>query len=104
MPRWGWTCAISRRCGTRSTWVTYLRPTWTGSVAIMASASPISICEELRARLWPAGTLVEYDQGLNAAVNRLRDALGDSAEVPRFIETLPKRGYRFIAAMRQNER
>ena len=55
--------------------------------------------EELRARLWPAGTMVEYDQGLNAAVNRLREALGDSAEAPRFIETLPKRGYRFIAAI-----
>lgn len=53
--------------------------------------------DELRARLWPAGTFVEYDQGLNAAVNRLRDALGDSAEEPQFIETLPKRGYRFIA-------
>jgi Tol biopolymer transport system component/DNA-binding winged helix-turn-helix (wHTH) protein len=55
--------------------------------------------EELRARLWPAGTLVEYDQGLNTAVNRLREALRDSAEAPRFIETLPKRGYRFIAAI-----
>lgn len=54
--------------------------------------------EELRARVWPAGTLVEYDQGLNAVVKRLREALGDSAEKPRFIETLPKRGYRFIAA------
>jgi Tol biopolymer transport system component/DNA-binding winged helix-turn-helix (wHTH) protein len=54
--------------------------------------------EELRARLWPAGTLVEYDQGLNAVVMRLREALGDSAEKPRLIETLPKRGYRFIAA------
>jgi DNA-binding winged helix-turn-helix (wHTH) protein len=55
--------------------------------------------EELRARLWPAGTLIEYDQRLNAAVNRLRDALLDAAEAPRFIETLPKRGYRFIAAI-----
>lgn len=54
--------------------------------------------EELRARVWPAGTLVEYDQGLNAVVKRLREALGDSAENPRFIETLPKRGYRLIAA------
>src|SRR5689334_16327543 len=53
--------------------------------------------EELRARLWPAGTLLEYDQRLNAAVNRLREALLDSAEAPRYIETLPKRGYRFIA-------
>ncbi len=55
--------------------------------------------DELRERLWPAGTFVEYDQGLNVAVNRLREALGDSAEKPRFIETLPKRGYRFIAAI-----
>jgi len=53
--------------------------------------------QELRARLWPSGTLVEYDQGLNTAVNRLREALRDSVETPRFIETLPKRGYRFIA-------
>jgi TolB-like protein/DNA-binding winged helix-turn-helix (wHTH) protein/Tfp pilus assembly protein PilF len=53
--------------------------------------------EELRQRLWTADTFVDFDHGLNAAVNRLRDALGDSAENPRFIETLPKRGYRFLA-------
>jgi tetratricopeptide (TPR) repeat protein len=47
--------------------------------------------------LWPASTLLEYDQRLNAAVNRLREVLGDSAEAPRFIETLPKRGYRLVA-------
>jgi len=52
--------------------------------------------EEFRQKLWPADTFVEYDQGLNAAVNRLRDALGDSAEKPRYIETLPRRGYRFV--------
>jgi Tol biopolymer transport system component/DNA-binding winged helix-turn-helix (wHTH) protein len=57
--------------------------------------------EELRARLWPIGTCVEYDQSLNAAVNRLREALRDSADKPRFIETLPKRGYRFIGAIEQ---
>jgi len=55
--------------------------------------------EELRARLWPSGTFVEYDQSLNAAINRLREALRDSAEKPRFIETLPKRGYRFIGSI-----
>jgi Tol biopolymer transport system component/DNA-binding winged helix-turn-helix (wHTH) protein len=55
--------------------------------------------DDLRARLWPSTTFVEYDQGLNAAVNRLREALGDSAENPRFIETLPRRGYRFIATI-----
>jgi len=53
--------------------------------------------EELREHLWAADTFVDFDHGLNAAVNRLREALGDSAENPRFLETLPKRGYRFIA-------
>ena len=53
--------------------------------------------EELRQRLWPAETFVDFEHGLNAAVRRLRDALGDSADVPRFVETLPRRGYRFIA-------
>jgi TolB-like protein/DNA-binding winged helix-turn-helix (wHTH) protein/Tfp pilus assembly protein PilF len=53
--------------------------------------------EQLRQELWPGDTFVDFDHGLNAAVKRLRDALGDSAETPRFIETLPRRGYRFIA-------
>src|SRR5258707_3807609 len=53
--------------------------------------------EELRNRLWPPATFVDFDHGLNAAVKRLRDALGDSAENPRFVETLPRRGYRFVA-------
>jgi DNA-binding winged helix-turn-helix (wHTH) protein len=53
--------------------------------------------EELRNRLCPADTFVDFDRGLNAAVKRLRDALGDSADAPVFIETLARRGYRFIA-------
>lgn len=53
--------------------------------------------EELGRRLWPADTFVDFEHGLNAAVNRLREALGDSSEQPRFIETIPRRGYRFIA-------
>ena len=53
--------------------------------------------EELGRRLWPADTFVDFEHGLNAAVNRLREALGDSAEQPRFIETIPRRGYKFIA-------
>ena len=53
--------------------------------------------EELRERLWPGDTFVDFDQGLNKAINKLRDALGDSAETPRYIETLPRRGYRFLA-------
>src|SRR5579884_4114250 len=59
--------------------------------------------EELRARIWPQGTRVEFDHGLNVAVNRLREALRDSADAPRFIETLPKRGYRFIGAVQSAE-
>jgi DNA-binding winged helix-turn-helix (wHTH) protein len=53
--------------------------------------------EELRQRLWPADTFVDFDHSLNTAINKLRDALGDQAANPRFIETLAKRGYRFIA-------
>lgn len=64
---------------------------------LLERAGQLVTREELQARVWPAGTLVEYDQGLNAVVKRLREALRDSAETPRFIETLPKRGYRFIA-------
>jgi TolB-like protein/DNA-binding winged helix-turn-helix (wHTH) protein/tetratricopeptide (TPR) repeat protein len=55
--------------------------------------------EELRDRLWPADSFVDFDHGLNAAVNRLREALGDAADNPRFIETVPRRGYRFIAPL-----
>ena len=58
--------------------------------------------EELQNKLWPADTFVDFDRGLNKAINHLRDALGDSAESPRFIETLPKRGYRFIAAAEES--
>lgn len=53
--------------------------------------------QELREKLWPADTFVDFDTGLNSAVRKLRDALSDSAEEPRYIETLPRRGYRFVA-------
>ena len=55
--------------------------------------------EELRQRLWPADTFVDYDHSLNTAVNKLREALNDSADNPRFIQTIPRRGYRFIASI-----
>jgi TolB-like protein/DNA-binding winged helix-turn-helix (wHTH) protein/Flp pilus assembly protein TadD len=55
--------------------------------------------EELKQKLWPADTFVDFDDGLNTAVKKLRDALSDSAEHPRYIETIPRRGYRFIAAV-----
>jgi TolB-like protein/DNA-binding winged helix-turn-helix (wHTH) protein/Tfp pilus assembly protein PilF len=56
--------------------------------------------EELQQRLWPADTFVDFDHGLNKAINKIRDALGDSAESPRFIETVPRRGYRFLAEVK----
>jgi len=55
--------------------------------------------EELRSRVWPNESFGDFDQALNIAIGKLRGALGDSAENPRFIETLPKRGYRFIAVL-----
>ncbi len=53
--------------------------------------------DEFRQKLWPNDTFVDFDHGLNNAINRLRDALNDSTDAPRFIETLPRRGYRFVA-------
>jgi len=53
--------------------------------------------EEINRELWPDGTFVDYEHGVNSAVNRLREALGDEASSPRFVETLPRRGYRFLA-------
>jgi DNA-binding winged helix-turn-helix (wHTH) protein/tetratricopeptide (TPR) repeat protein len=55
--------------------------------------------EDLRQAIWPAGTFVEFDVGVDAAIHKLRTALGDSAENPRLLETLPRRGYRFIATV-----
>jgi TolB-like protein/DNA-binding winged helix-turn-helix (wHTH) protein/Flp pilus assembly protein TadD len=52
--------------------------------------------DELKRKLWPADTFVDFDDGLNTAVRKIRDALGDSAEKPRYIETIPRRGYRFL--------
>ena len=53
--------------------------------------------DELRERLWPSDTFVDFDHGLNTAINQVRTALGDSAANPKFIQTMPRRGYRFIA-------
>ena len=63
--------------------------------ALMERPGEIVTREELRRRLWPSDTFVDFEVGLNSAVSRLRDALGDSANSPSFIETIPKRGYRF---------
>src|SRR5512139_3673990 len=55
--------------------------------------------EQLIARLWPAGVVVEFDTALNSAIRRLRTALDDHADHPRYIETIPRRGYRFIGRL-----
>jgi DNA-binding winged helix-turn-helix (wHTH) protein len=67
-------------------------------LAVLEKRGKVVTREELRARLSPADTFVDFDHGLNAAVIHLRDTLGDTAENPRYIETLPRHGYRFIAA------
>ena len=59
--------------------------------------------DELRQKLWPADTFVDFDHSLNTAVNKIREALGDSASSPRFVETLARRGYRFIAPVQREE-
>jgi DNA-binding winged helix-turn-helix (wHTH) protein len=59
--------------------------------------------EELQKRLWPADTFVDFDHSLNTAIKKLRQALSDDRKNPRFIETLPKRGYRFIGTVKQAE-
>ena len=65
-------------------------------VALLEHPGELVTREQLIRRLWPAGTFVDFDRGLNKAINHLREALGDSAEHPHFIETFPRRGYRFI--------
>ena len=64
---------------------------------LLERAGEVVTREELRKELWPAETFVDYDHSLNTAVNKLREALRDSADNPRFIQTLPRQGYRFIA-------
>ena len=68
-------------------------------VILMQHAGDIVTREELREQLWPADTFVDFDHSLNAAIKRLRDALGESAESPVYIETLARRGYRFNASI-----
>ena len=64
--------------------------------ALLERPGEVVTREELRGKLWPADTFVDFDHGLNAAIRRLRDALGESAETPIFVETVARRGYRFI--------
>ncbi|HUO16133.1 MAG TPA: transcriptional regulator [Verrucomicrobiae bacterium] len=66
-------------------------------VMLLERPGEVVLRTEIRDRLWPDGTFVDFDHSLNTAVNRIRDVLGDSATNPRFIETLARRGYRFVA-------
>ena len=68
---------------------------------LLESAGNLVTREELRSQLWPADTFVDFDHSLHNAVGRIREVLGDSAEIPRYIETLPRRGYRFIAPVEE---
>jgi cholera toxin transcriptional activator len=66
-------------------------------VTLLENAGRIVTRDDLRQKIWPADTFVDFDHSLNTAVNKIRESLGDSASSPRFIETLARRGYRFIA-------
>ena len=70
--------------------------------ALLGRPGQIVSRDEMRRQLWPDDTFVEFDHSLNTAIGRLRDALNDSADNPRFIETLPRRGYRFIAPVERS--
>jgi DNA-binding winged helix-turn-helix (wHTH) protein len=65
--------------------------------ALLQTAGQVVTRDELREKIWPADTFVDFDHSLNTAVNKIRESLGDSASSPRFVETLARRGYRFIA-------
>ena len=63
---------------------------------LLERAGDVVTREEIQSRIWPADTFVDFDHSLHNAINRIREVLGDSAENPRYIETLPRRGYRYI--------
>jgi len=65
--------------------------------ALLENAGQVVTRDHLREKIWPADTFVDFDHSVNTAVNKIREALGDSASSPRFVETLARRGYRFIA-------
>jgi TolB-like protein/DNA-binding winged helix-turn-helix (wHTH) protein/Tfp pilus assembly protein PilF len=70
---------------------------------LLEHAGEVVSREELQKKLWPADTFVDFDHGLNKAVNKIREALGDSAESPRFVETVARRGYRFLAEVKAGD-
>jgi DNA-binding winged helix-turn-helix (wHTH) protein len=71
-------------------------------LALLERPGEVLTREELRRKVWPTDTPGDFDHGLNRAINKVREVLGDSADTPRFIETPPRRGYRFIGPIQQN--
>jgi DNA-binding winged helix-turn-helix (wHTH) protein len=71
-------------------------------VALLDRRGEVVSREELRQKIWPSDTAGDFDQGLNRAINKVREALGDSAESPQFVETLPRRGYRFVGSIQED--
>src|SRR5580693_6133059 len=69
-------------------------------VMLVEHAGEVVSREDLQKKLWTADTFVDFDHGLNKAINKIREALGDSAESPRFVETVSRRGYRFLAEVK----
>ncbi len=72
-------------------------------VVLLERAGQVVSREELQQRLWPVDTFVDFDHSLNTAINKVREVLGDSASSPRYVETLARRGYRFIAPVQQDQ-
>ena len=73
-------------------------------VALLLKPGEVVTREELRMRLWPSGTFVNYDSNMNTTVNKLRQVLGDSSDQPAFVETIPRKGYSFVAQVEYLDR
>jgi TolB-like protein/DNA-binding winged helix-turn-helix (wHTH) protein len=88
-----------RKCGVR---LKLQEQPWRVLLMLLDRAGHVVTREELRARLWPPNTFVDFDHSLNIAINKIRDVLGDSASNPRFVSTVPRRGYRFRATVERH--
>src|ERR1700692_2626704 len=73
-------------------------------VTLLEKPGQVVTREELHQKLWAQDTFVDFEHGLNKAINKVRDALGDDADNPRFIETLPRRGYRFVERIQSKDK
>jgi cholera toxin transcriptional activator len=93
-----WTLDVcSGELGKDGVWLRLQNQPFELLLTLLRQPGEVVLRQQLERQLWPDGTFVDFEHGLNAAVKRLREAIGDSATHPRFVETLPRRGYRFIA-------